>query len=143
MSWINQQHSQVIHRRGRVIDTSNLANIIKVESKTRTALVEPNVLMDRLVEATREHGLILPVVMEFNGSSVGGIMADDVSKAYQLFIGGFAGTAGESSSFKYGFFDRTISQIEIVFANGEIVMASGKDPICTLVQQAHAGHWVS
>lgn len=100
------------YRRGRVIYISKLTKVLKVESKTRTALVEPNVPMDRLVEATKKHGLVPPVVMEFPGITVGG---------------GFAGTAGESSSFKYGLFDCTISQIEIVLANGEIVMASGTE----------------
>jgi delta24-sterol reductase len=38
--------------------------------------------------------------------------------------GGFSGTAGESSSFRYGFFDRTANWTEIVLANGEAVKAS-------------------
>ena len=47
---------------------------------TKTALVEPNVPMDRLVAATLQCGLIPPVVMEFPAITVGG---------------GFTGTAGE------------------------------------------------
>ena len=58
--------------------------------------------MDTLVEETRKHGLIPPVVMECPGITVGG---------------GFSGT-GKSSSFKFGFFDRTVDWIEIVLANG-------------------------
>lgn len=49
-----------------------------------TVLAEPNVPMDSLLEACLQHGLLPPVVMEFPGITVGG---------------GFAGTAGESSSF--------------------------------------------
>lgn len=49
--------------------------------------------MDRLVEETLKYGLIPPVVMEFPGITVGG---------------GYSGTSGESSSFKHGFFDRTL-----------------------------------
>jgi len=64
------------------------------------------------VEATLLHGLVPPVVMEFPGITVGG---------------GFAGTAGESSSFRYGFFDRTINWIEVVLANGEVVRASSNE----------------
>jgi delta24-sterol reductase len=70
----------------RIVDTSGLSNILKVDTMTKTALVEPNVPMDRLVAATLQCGLIPPVVMEFPAITVGG---------------GFAGTAGESSSFKY------------------------------------------
>src|SRR4051812_39021058 len=95
-----------------MVDTSGLSNVLKVDTESRTALVEPNVPMDSLVEATLKHGLIPPVVMEFPGITVGG---------------GFAGTAGESSSFKYGFFDRIINWIEIVLANGEIVKASSTE----------------
>jgi len=96
-------------QRDRMIDTSDLSRVLKVDTKTRTALVEPNVPMDRLVEATIEHGLVPPVVMEFPGITVGR---------------GFAGTSGESSSFKHGFFDRIVNWTEMVLANGDIVTAS-------------------
>ncbi|KAF7552590.1 hypothetical protein G7Z17_g4207 [Cylindrodendrum hubeiense] len=65
--------------------------------------------MDALVEATLKHGLIPLVVMEFPGITVGG---------------GFSGTSGESSSFRYGAFDTTINSIEIVLADGTIANAS-------------------
>jgi delta24-sterol reductase len=100
------------YERNRMIDTSGLSNVLKVDTEHKTALVEPNVPMDALVQATLEHGLIPPVVMEFPGITVGG---------------GFAGTAGESSSFRYGFFDQIINWIEMVLANGEIVKASNTD----------------
>jgi len=38
--------------------------------------------------------------------------------------GGFAGTGGESSSFRYGTFDRIVNRIEVVLTNGSIVTAS-------------------
>lgn len=74
--------------------------------------VEPNVPTDALVEFLQPFGLVPPVVMEFPGITVGG---------------GFAGTSGESSSFKYGFFDRTVQSIEIVLGNGEVVTASERE----------------
>jgi delta24-sterol reductase len=80
------RHSQF--RRDRMVDTSGMVNVLKVDVERKTALVEPNVAMDGLVEATLQHGLLPPVVMEFPGITVGG---------------GFAGTSGESSSFKYEF----------------------------------------
>ncbi|RDW64037.1 hypothetical protein BP5796_10539 [Coleophoma crateriformis] len=100
------------YQRKQMVDTSGLSHVLKVDTNAKTAIVEPNVPMDRLVEATLQHGLIPPVVMEFPGITVGG---------------GFAGTAGESSSFRYGFFDRTINWIEIVLANGEVVRASSTE----------------
>ena len=96
-------------RRNRKVDITVLSNVLKVDTQTRTALVEPNVPMDRLVELTMKYGLVPPIVMEFPGITTGG---------------GYAGTAGESSSFKHGFFDCTINSVEMVLGNGEVVTAS-------------------
>ncbi|SLM34619.1 fad-binding protein [Lasallia pustulata] len=92
-----------------MIDVSGLSHVLEVDAESKTVLVEPNVPMDQLVEATLKYGLIPPVVMEFPGITVGG---------------GFAGTGGESSSFKYGLFDVTVNWIEIVLADGQVVHAS-------------------
>ena len=92
-----------------MVDISSLNHVLRVDTQDKFALVEPNVPMDALVDATLRHGLMPPVVMEFPGITAGG---------------GFAGTAGESSSFRYGFFDRTVSWIEIVLATGEVENAS-------------------
>lgn len=93
----------------RMVDTSKLNHVFKIDRQRRTCLVEPNVPMDQLVDELLPHGLLPLVVMEFPGITVGG---------------GFAGTAGESSGFKYGFFENTINWIEIVLPTGEIVHAS-------------------
>ncbi|KAL2260142.1 hypothetical protein VTK26DRAFT_5945 [Humicola hyalothermophila] len=91
--------------RAGAVDISALRNVLAVDRARRVALVEPNVPMDRLVEATLPHGLVPPVVMEFPGITAGG---------------GFAGTAGESSSFRHGFFDETVGRVEMVMADGEV-----------------------
>ncbi|KAG9233845.1 hypothetical protein BJ875DRAFT_463141 [Amylocarpus encephaloides] len=96
-------------QRDRMVDISGLSSIIQINPEAKTAMVEPNVPMDKLVRATLEYGLIPPVVMEFPGITVGG---------------GFSGSAGESSSFKYGYFDQTVNSVEMVLANGDIVTAS-------------------
>ncbi|KAF2000180.1 FAD-binding domain-containing protein [Amniculicola lignicola CBS 123094] len=95
--------------RDAIIDVSTLNRVLSIDVKRKTALVEPNVPMDALVRETKKAGLLPPVVMEFPGITVGG---------------GFVGTAGESSSFKYGFFDRTVNWAEVVLANGTVVKAS-------------------
>lgn len=92
-----------------IIDISALRNVVSVNTETRTALVEPNVPMDRLVEATLPYGLVPPVVMEFPGITAGG---------------GFSGTSGESSSFRHGFFNDTINYVEMILGNGDLVKAS-------------------
>jgi len=93
----------------RMVNTSGLRHVLKIDKKSKTCLVEPNVPMDQLVDATLPFDLVPPVVMEFPGITVGGA---------------FAGTAGESSGFKYGFFDHIVNWIEIVLATGEVVTAS-------------------
>ncbi|KAI1188336.1 FAD binding domain protein [Nemania serpens] len=96
----------------KVIDTSQLNHVLAVDRATRTALVEPNVPMDKLVEAALENGLVPLVVMEFPGITAGG---------------GFSGSAGESSSGRHGPFDSTVNSIEIVIPNGEVLRASKTD----------------
>ncbi|GAB7339862.1 hypothetical protein MBLNU457_6395t1 [Dothideomycetes sp. NU457] len=93
------------------VDLSNLNHVIKVDTATKTALVEPNVPMDRLVEATLPYGLIPPVVMDFPGITVGG---------------GYAGTSGESSSFRHGFFNKTMNWIELVLPDGTVTKVSSE-----------------
>ena len=95
--------------RNAIVDVSILDQVISINHDTKTALVEPNVPMDVLVQETMKAGLLPPVVMEFPGITVGG---------------GFVGTAGESSGFKYGFFDRTVLSAEVVLADGTLVTAS-------------------
>ncbi|EAA31101.1 FAD-binding domain-containing protein [Neurospora crassa] len=96
----------------KFVDISSLNNVLSVDRATKTALVEPNVPMDKLVEATLPHGLVPPIVMEFPGITAGG---------------GFAGTAGESSSFRHGFFDDTVREVEMVLGNGEVVKVKNPD----------------
>lgn len=95
--------------RSTLVDISDLCNILYVDPESKTVLVEPNVPMDRLVESTLEHGLVPPVVMEFPGITVGG---------------GYSGTGGESSSFRYGYFNNIVNRVEIVLGNGSIINAS-------------------
>ncbi|KAK4552380.1 hypothetical protein LTR86_010394 [Recurvomyces mirabilis] len=95
--------------RDRVVDTSGLDNVLEVDVSRRTAIVEPNVSMEQLVNACLKYDLIPTVVMEFPTITVGG---------------GYAGTSGESSSFRYGFFEKTISRVEIILADGEVIEAS-------------------
>jgi delta24-sterol reductase len=73
--------------------------------------------MDQLVEATLKQGLLPKVVMEFPGITVGG---------------GWNGTSGESSSFRHGYFDNTVTKVEIVLPNGEVVVATRKNEYADL-----------
>lgn len=93
----------------KFVDVSRLDRVIEINTNEQYILVEPNVPMDKLVEATLKHRLVSPVVMEFPGITVGG---------------GIQGGAGESSSFKHGLFHDTCLEYEIVLGNGEVITAS-------------------
>ena len=100
---------QLSFEKNNIIDTSHLTAVLRINRLKKTVLVEPNVSMENLVIGAMQSGFIPKVVMEFPEITVGG---------------GFSGTSGESSSFKYGFFEDTVGSIEIVLANGEVTMAS-------------------
>lgn len=91
------------------INISGLNRVLSIDRVRKTCLVEPNVPMDKLAEATMAVGLVPPVVMDFPGITAGG---------------GFSGTSAESSSFRHGFFDHTVNWVEMVLGNGDIVRAS-------------------
>jgi delta24-sterol reductase len=96
-------------KRSEMIDVSDLNHILHIDTKTRTAIVEPNVPMDKLVDVTLKLGLVPPVVTEFPGITVGGAIQ---------------GGAIESGSFKWGAFSQTVKSVEMILGNGELVHAS-------------------
>jgi FAD/FMN-containing dehydrogenase len=63
---------QSARQRNQIIDVSSLNHVLEVNASDRTMLVEPNVAMDKLVEATLAHGLLPKVVMELPNITVGG-----------------------------------------------------------------------
>lgn len=91
------------------VDTSQLGQVLEINTAEQYAVVEPNVPLDRLVDATMAHGLVPPMVAEFPGITVGGAIQ---------------GGSGESSSFRWGGFHDTCLEYEIVLGNGELVTAS-------------------
>jgi len=99
-------------RRDAMIDTGGLDRVLHVDRERRVAVVEPNVPMDALVDATLPLGLVPPVVPEFPGITVGGAVQ---------------GGAGESSSFRHGLFHDTCLEYEIVLGDGTLVTASREE----------------
>jgi delta24-sterol reductase len=90
-------------KRSELVDTSKLDRVLHIDKQARTALVEPNVSMDRLLDATLAYGLMPPVVTEFPGITVGGAIQ---------------GGAIESGSFKWGAFSQTVRSMEMILGNG-------------------------
>ena len=98
--------------RSSVLDINNLSHVLDLNVANMTALVEPNVSMVHLASLTLPYGLLPAVVPEFPAITLGGAVA---------------GTAGESSSFKYGFVSENVNWMELVLANGQITKASADD----------------
>lgn len=98
-------------KQDEMIDISSFNEILSIDANNNTAVVEPNVPMDTLVEATLQYGLIPPIVMEFPGITVGGAIQ---------------GNGGESSSFKWGAFNQTCNWYEVITPQGEIIRTSPK-----------------
>lgn len=63
---------QSSRQRDRIIDVSSLNHVLLFNKAEKTVLVEPNVPMDKLVDATLAQGLLPKVVMELPNITVGG-----------------------------------------------------------------------
>jgi Delta24-sterol reductase len=96
-------------QRDAIVDTSDMDRLFPVDLETMTVKAEPKVPMDALAAHTLKHGVIPKIVMEFKGITVGG---------------GYSGFSGESSMYRYGLFNNTISDIEIVLGDGTLETAS-------------------
>ncbi|MGI8420436.1 MAG: FAD-binding protein [Candidatus Levyibacteriota bacterium] len=88
-----------------LIDISSLNQVIKIDNVKNIAMVEPNLPMDKLVTLCLQKGLLPKVVMEFPGITCGG---------------GINGAALEASSFKFGQFNDTCVEYEVVLGSGEV-----------------------
>ena len=63
---------QSSRQRNQIIDVSSLNHVLHFNKAEKTVLVEPNVPMDKLVDATLAQGLLPKVVMELPNITVGG-----------------------------------------------------------------------
>ena len=116
----NKKHFRVYHgstsstrpmvfQRDAIVDTSDMGRLFPVDKETMTVKAEPKVPMDVLAAHCLKEGVIPKIVMEFKGITVGG---------------GFSGFSGESSMYRYGLFNNTVSDIEIVLGDGSLETAS-------------------
>ncbi len=97
--------------KNKMVDVSSFDEIIEINGEKLYAVVEANVALDKLVNATLKLGLIPLVVSEFPGITVGGAVQ---------------GGAGESSSFKWGCLHETCLEYEVVTASGEVSKATAE-----------------
>jgi FAD/FMN-containing dehydrogenase len=91
------------------VDITQLNDILEISRDGQYALVEPNVSLDTLLRATLEHNLVPQVIAEFPGITCGGAVN---------------GASLESSAYRYGQFNDTAEEYELVLGNGAIITAS-------------------
>lgn len=92
-----------------MVDLSDMHRLFPVNKENMTVQAEPNVPMDALAAHCIAAGFVPKIVMEFKGITCGG---------------GFAGMSGESSMYRYGLFQNTVCEIEIVLGDGTIETAN-------------------
>lgn len=87
------------------LDLSQFDQIISIDPENRVIHVEPRVTMEALVQALLPYRLMVPVVPEFKGITVGGAIM---------------GAGAESSSFKWGCFHDACLSYEILCGDGNV-----------------------
>lgn len=112
------------------MDISLLNNILNIDIAMKSVLVEANVSMDKLVDYTMRYKLILSVVPEVPGITVGGA---------------FVNLGGQSSFFRHDSLDRNVR------GSARSWLSAGKYDRCHLNQNrilliswpSRMAHWVS
>ena len=105
----NTTRSKKYKRNCQELDFGSLNEILLIDPEKQTAIAEPRVSMEALVRAALAHRLIPAVVPEFRGITVGGAIM---------------GSAGESSSHRWGCFNDACLSFEILCGNGDLIQAS-------------------
>lgn len=98
--------------RGPRLAIHTLNRVLEIDTAARTALVEPRITMQQLVDAALPYGLVPAVLPEFKSITVGGAIN---------------GAGIESSSHEYGQFNDICSEYEVLLGNGEVITASAEN----------------
>ena len=91
---------------GKALGIDKLDSIITIDKEKMIAVVEPTVSMHQLAVATLQQGVLVPVIPEFKGITVGGAIN---------------GAAIESSSHLYGQFNDSCLAYEVLLGNGDLL----------------------
>jgi hypothetical protein len=94
------------------LNINQLNRILEIDIKGARIVVEPRVTMEQLSSEALKHGMMVPVIPEFKGITVGGA----------IMGGGL-----ESASHRYGLFSDNCLSYEILLGDGTIVRASPKE----------------
>jgi len=108
----NTTRSSAYKRNTRRLSIDKLNRVLGIDTEKRLAWVEPRVTMQQLLESVLPYGLMVPVMPEFKGITVGGAIM---------------GAAIESSSHRWGQFNDICTRYEILLGNGALITASPEE----------------
>ncbi|HUD01087.1 MAG TPA: FAD-binding oxidoreductase, partial [Rhabdochlamydiaceae bacterium] len=91
------------------LNINHFNRILEIDPTRRRIIVEPRVTMEQLVHAALEKGMMVPVIPEFKGITVGGA----------IMGGGL-----ESASHRYGLFSDNCLAYEILLGDGSVIRAT-------------------
>ncbi len=94
---------------GRQLSLEKLDQVVWIDPQRRLAFVEPRVSMYQLAKAALEQGMMVPVIPEFKGITVGGAIM---------------GAALESSSHRMGQFSDICVAYEVLLGDGTLLRAT-------------------
>src|SRR4029078_11595745 len=91
------------------LDLRNFNHVLRINEQERYAEVEGLTTYEELVRETLAFNLLPAGVPQLKSITLGGAIS---------------GIGIESSSFKYGFVDETMQELEVLFTGGEVVVAT-------------------
>jgi delta24-sterol reductase len=94
------------------LNINGFNRILEIDTVHRRIVVEPRVTMEQLAAAALEQGMMVPVIPEFRGITVGGA----------IMGGGL-----ESASHRYGLFSDNCLAYEVLLGDGTVVRASPQE----------------
>jgi FAD/FMN-containing dehydrogenase len=97
------------HIKAKKIDVHNFNKVIFIDIKNKTAMVEAMIRFEDLVNETLKYDLLPPVVPQLKTITLGGAVS---------------GIGIEASSFQYGLVHETVLEMEVMLADGRIVICS-------------------
>jgi|GEM_PF-462344 len=91
------------------LNINHFNRILQIDPVARRIIVEPRVTMEQLAKAALEHGMMVPVIPEFKGITVGGA----------IMGGGL-----ESASHRFGLFSDNCLAYEVLLGNSTVIRAT-------------------
>ena len=108
----NITRSQAYKSGASQLNINHFNRILEVDPVARRIWVEPRVTMKQLAEAALEKGMMVPVIPEFKGITVGGA----------IMGGGL-----ESASHRFGLFSDNCLSYEILLGDGTVIRATPEE----------------